>query len=176
MALDRETATRLFLGNERMLRDYIRGLVRLTSDADDVFQETGIKVLNAEAYPDDEAVFPAWCRGVARNVILHYWRDKRRSRVVADTRLLDAFERAYEDADAEGDLWNDRRRALEDCVRGLPEASREVLHSRYRESRSFDEVAAATGKAATALRMMVSRLRRELLKCVERRLAPEGRP
>ena len=47
--------------------------------------------------------FPAWCRGVARNLVLHYWRARQRSKEVPSDRYLELVERSQGELNAGGD-------------------------------------------------------------------------
>jgi RNA polymerase sigma-70 factor (ECF subfamily) len=169
-----EAVSRVFLRHQFMLMDYVRGLVRDPHDADDLFQEVGVKILAKSSVPQGDAAFAAWARGVARNTVLHHWRAKRRRRVIPSSRLLDVVDRAYQEADAGADEMTDRRRVLEDCIRGVPEKTRKILKMRYCEGLKSATIAERLRSTATAVRMTISRVRRELFGCVEKRLAGEG--
>jgi RNA polymerase sigma-70 factor (ECF subfamily) len=119
---------------------------------------------------------PAWCRGVARNLILKYWRTQRRTKVVADSEVMEAFlaqvDAAFseEEQDAD-DEWQRRQQALDDCVATLPEKSRRMLSLRYEGRQSVEEVASAMGQSFDAVTKALYRLRQALTECVERKLS-----
>jgi RNA polymerase sigma-70 factor (ECF subfamily) len=165
-----EAVSKLFLRHQYMLMDYVHGLVRNAADAEDLFQETSIRILALFELPGPEKDFPAWCRGVARNLILHYWRDRRRER---DMQVLEAADLAYREADADAGEWEFRRLALADCVKALPPASREMLDQHYLKGWTSGEIGRRQKRTATSVRMWLSRVRRQLLDCIEGRLAGE---
>src|SRR6185503_6070181 len=74
-----EHIARLFLKHQDLLRAYIRGLLRDPHAADDLFQEVGVRVLSHAHSPEDPGEFVPWCRGIARNMLLHHWRSERRN-------------------------------------------------------------------------------------------------
>jgi RNA polymerase sigma factor (sigma-70 family) len=96
--------SQLFLQHRFMLMSYLRALVRDPNDAEDLFQEVGLRVMHSDGVPTDPSQFAAWCRGVARNLVLHHWRSKRRSRVEVSERWLDALDLAYRHVDPASDL------------------------------------------------------------------------
>lgn len=120
------------------------------SDAEDVTQETFVKVHRTLATLRDPAAFPAWICRIARNVALdHARRDRRRP---AETPLPD--DRAAPEAAANDDEL--RERALRALAR-LPEAYRETLMLRLAEGLSGPEVAARTGMTPESVRVNLCR-------------------
>ena len=67
-----------------------------------------------------------------------------------------------------------RKRALVDCVKGLPEKSRAVLELKYDRGLAGSEVATALGSTYDAVMRMLSRVRKVLVRCVEKKLALVG--
>jgi RNA polymerase sigma-70 factor (ECF subfamily) len=119
---------------------------------------------------------PAWCRGVARNLILKHWRSQKAAKVVADSEVMEAFlaqvELAFAEADHDAeDEWQRRQKALDDCVAALPERSRRMLSLRYEARKPVEEVARATGQSFDAVKKSLYRLRQALADCVERKLS-----
>ena len=174
-AMTRDQLVRSFLRHEAMLKEFILALVRDPHDADDVFQEVGVRILSQAEPPREPDRFPAWCRGIARNVLLHHWRSRRRGQAFHE-RFANVVETAYQEADAEGEEWNDHRIALADCLKKVPEESRRVLDLRYAEGLLSGEIARRLERSATAVRMLIMRVREGLDACVRRRLAarPDG--
>jgi RNA polymerase sigma-70 factor (ECF subfamily) len=172
--MNSESLSRLFLQHRFMLMSYLRAMVRDPNDAEDLFQEVGLRVINSAEVPTDPTQFAAWCRGVARNLVLHYWRNKRRSRVDVSERLLDALELAYQQADSSSDLARQRASALGECLGQLPPRARDLIRRRYFESETSAEIGAALRRSAAAVRKMLERIRIELEECIQSRLAARG--
>lgn len=171
-----EERSRLFLQHQRSLRSFVRAMIKDAEDADDLVQEVGVRVLSKDvpgvAAPD----FPAWCRGVARNLVLHYWRSRQRRRETTSERYADIVARAYDEADADADAWSERRGALMTCLEQLGPPARELLVSRYVEHLTSDVIAARTNRSAVSVRKALMRIRESLLRCIQIRLgAGEGR-
>jgi len=170
----KEETVRLFMKHQRMLREFILSLVPDSNDADDILQEVSVVVLAKSDPPQDFQKFPAWCRGVARNVLLHHWRTKRKT-LTPSPRFLEAVEMAYQEGDAREDEMNLRRRALEECLKRLPESSRSLLEMRYVRQVPSQEIARTLGRSATGVRMALVRVRQALGSCIQGRLAGEPR-
>ncbi len=67
-----------FMAERHSLMGFIYGMVRELATAEDLFQEVWIRLQAAVERGEPIADPGKWCRGVARNLILHYWRDQRR--------------------------------------------------------------------------------------------------
>ena len=162
-----------FLANRHVLMSFISGLVRDVHEAEDIFQEVWIRLANTSEKGLVIENQLKWCRGVAKNLILHYWRDHRTAKVIADSELL-AFlnyaELAYEEKEITPENWNDRQQALHDCVHGLPEKSRQLLRLKYDEQCSIAEICARLGRSSAAIVKALLRLRAALAVCVEKKL------
>lgn len=171
----KEEIVRLFMTHQRMLREFIVSLVPDANDVDDILQEVSVVVLAKSDPPQDLAKFPAWCRGVARNVILHHWRDRRKTFVPPSARFVEAVEIAYQEGDSRDEEMSLRRRALEECLKKLPGTSRNLLELRYVQGAPSDEIARTLGRSAPGIRMALMRVRTALSSCIQGRLAGENR-
>ncbi|MBL9131327.1 MAG: hypothetical protein JNG86_09020, partial [Verrucomicrobiaceae bacterium] len=65
-----------------------------------------------------------------------------------------------------------RLEAFRECIAYVPEKSRQLLHLRYFDGHSCDEVAQRVGASVDAVYQRLSRLHRQLKQCVEQRLNP----
>jgi RNA polymerase sigma-70 factor (ECF subfamily) len=68
-----------------------------------------------------------------------------------------------------------RSNALRDCVKELPERSREFLQIRYAQQQSIRDVAEKTGRSEGAVKGIYLRIRRALEHCIDRKLAAEAK-
>ncbi|MGE3803506.1 MAG: RNA polymerase sigma factor [Gemmataceae bacterium] len=156
-----------FIAERHALMGFIYGMVRDLGVAEDIFQEVWIRLAEAAGQGERIANPAAWCRGVAKNLILHHWRERRVAKVLADSDLLDLVEQALNE---HADDWSDRRQSLLECMNRLPDKARELLHLKYTEGLSFLQMAARLGKSVDGLKMALSRVRRALAECVEKKL------
>ncbi|MHC4202087.1 MAG: RNA polymerase sigma factor, partial [Planctomycetota bacterium] len=114
--------------------------------------------------------FGAWLRSIARNLV----RSEIRRRMREEKRLKayheHLLERVADDKAAERHEAR-LREALSRCREKLAPTSRRALDLRYRRGLGFGEVAQALGRTAAAARQMLSRVRLELRRCIEGRMA-----
>ncbi len=166
--------TTQFMANRHSLFSFIYGFVRHPHDAEDIFQEVWVRfsqALNAGAEIEDPA---RWCRGTARNLILHYWRDRRDDKVVADQELMERVEAAFAEQEPNRDYWLARQQALHECIETLPERSKRLLRLKYEQGLSAQSVASQLVQSAAAVLMALSRVRQVLRTCAQRKLKLMG--
>ncbi len=161
-----------FVASRHSLFAYIFGFIRNAHDAEDIFQEVWLRFAKATGEGQDIRDQARWCRGTARNLILHYWRDRREDRVIADPELLDLVDRAFEEQQAtqEQDYWRTRQEALTECIQELPERSRRLLRLKYVDGLSAQGVATKFAQSSAAVLMALSRLRQVLRDCALKKL------
>jgi RNA polymerase sigma-70 factor (ECF subfamily) len=160
-----------FLAHRHQLMSFIYGLVRDHQVAEDLFQEVWLKL--AAAFEKGVAIEnqAKWCRKTAKNLILQYWRDQRNAKVVADSALLefmDFAELAFEENPPE--KASERRGALQECVRALPEKSRQLLALKYEQELPITGIAEQVCQSTAAVVKALLRLRQALAVCVEKKL------
>src|SRR3954452_16676581 len=160
-----------FLSNRQQLMAFIYGLVRDPQIAEDIFQETWLKLANAVQEGTIIQSSTKWCRAVAKNLVLQHWRQQRNAKVLADSSLLeflDFVELAFEE-----NPWkstSDRQQALNDCVAALPAKSQRLLSLKYSDGESIQQIASAMEQTAAAVVKALLRLRQALSICVEKKL------
>lgn len=160
-----------FLANRQQLMSFIYGLVRQTQIAEDIFQETWLKLANSLQQGTAIERPAAWCRKVAKNLVLEYWRKQANSKVVVDSALIefiDYVEMAFEES--ADDRMAERQQALNACVEALPEKSKRLLALKYDECYSMEKIAEAVEQSTAAVSKALLRLRQALAVCVQKKL------
>ncbi len=165
-----------FMAERHALLAYIHALVQRADVAEDIFQEVWLRLADAADRDVAIADAPAWFRGVARNLVLHHWRSGRRARVVVDSELLDLVDRAFAEQDPHAEELERRRLGLQACLRELPAHAKEVLRLKYVADLTAEEVGARLQRSSASVLMLLSRLRRSLEDCVNRRLRESEEP
>lgn len=172
-ALQRAAAA--FIRDRNRLGAFVGGLLRDVHAAEDVIQEVWLQLAAEVGKGTDIENQPAWCRAVAKNLVLKHWRRQRNAKVVADSEVLEVFlarvDEAFAETDESGDLWERRQQALDDCVASLPEKSRRLLSLRYEGRVPVEEIARRVGQSFDAVTKALYRLRQALSDCVERKLS-----
>ena len=162
---------RLFLAHAESIRASITALAGGDAAlADDVFQEVFLVIDRRAADFRPGADFAAWARGIARHKLLEARRQRRRGADI-DT---DAIGLLAVDAQPEDDSQR-RRQALRECLGTLSPRARELTELRYRSQLSPQDIAERVGWTVNAVNVALSRVRRHLRACAERRLGPDGR-
>ena len=164
---------REFSRHEAVIRAYVRRLVPLRSDADDIFQEVA-KVL-WEKFDDfeEERCFRAWACGIARYKVLSWMRDKGRQRLVLDS---DVVELIADESDGDESRFDEQRTALKACFEKVPPEQRKLLSDAYGAGVKIQDVAATNGRSTAGFYQWLYRVRQMLLECVQRELADENFP
>jgi RNA polymerase sigma-70 factor (ECF subfamily) len=156
------------------LRAFIRSLGVRSEAVDDLAQEALIIAYEKLAdfrVADD---FGAWVRGIARRLVANALRKEgRRREILSDhvTALLVAAQPAELHPLAES-ATADRLGALRKCLEQLPDRERQLLQLRYFDELKPGTIAGYVERSAGDVRQQLFRLRRALLECIERRLAP----
>jgi RNA polymerase sigma-70 factor (ECF subfamily) len=124
-------------------------------DARDITSETFVRAWTAPEEPRMETV-KAYLFAIARNLHRKQWR--RQSR-------FDVLDEAMPDRAAQPDeaaVNQDEFQRTMEAVHALPEIDRTVMLLRAEEELSYDDIAAATGLSAAAVRVRVFRARAKL--------------
>jgi RNA polymerase sigma-70 factor (ECF subfamily) len=132
-----ETALESLIGRHR--DHLVRLSARLTRDpgqAEDIAQETFIRLVDHARGYEGRGQFTSWLRTIARRLSLNAIRTRRRR---PETPLEAAHDRPSRDNPEKALEWREVRRALAD----LPERQRKALWLRAGEGRSYREIAKA---------------------------------
>jgi RNA polymerase sigma factor (sigma-70 family) len=148
----------LFLDRAKSLRAYIRRRVDDLTEAEEVFQDLSLIVLRHRSGPKDMERFNAWCHALARHVLAHHFRTKRRranllSRVELESAGFETSHRVDPERAASA------RELLRILGKRLDPKAQELLSQRYLLGESTEEIALRLEQSPTAVRMRLMRLR-----------------
>ncbi|MBP5387845.1 MAG: sigma-70 family RNA polymerase sigma factor [Prevotella sp.] len=129
---------------------YIMFVVRDPDVANDIFQETFVKVITKlqQRKYTNSGKFSAWLVRIAHNVIMDWYREQRSERIVEPTEGNDLSNLNSEllDMNVENHFVNDQvLRDVRKLMDMLPPTQREVCYMRFYQEMSFKEIAEATG-------------------------------
>jgi RNA polymerase sigma factor (sigma-70 family) len=146
----------MFCQSVPMLRAFVRRFVSDREQASEVLQEVSVQILAGQG-PAEPERFAAWCRGVARHVISHQWRLRRRAlaEMPLEAELMDEISNPF--ADPEGNL--DARVWMARIIDGLDTEGLELLYRRYVLEETGKELADELSQSPAAVRMRLMRLR-----------------
>ncbi len=161
--------------NEVKIFSYIMFMVHDESVANDIFQETFVKVITQlqkhEYMPNGK--FCAWCMRIAHNIIMDMFRDNSQHRMVDATAdngadrergeyvVFDNAENVY----VKEQVYTDVKRIMN----FLPPTQREVVFMRFYQQLSFKEIAEMTN---VSINTSLGRMRYALINM--RRIAKEN--
>ena len=160
--------------NQQKLYSYILFVVHDPEVANDIFQETFVKVITKlqDGKYTDSGKFDFWLSRIAHNVIMDTYRHQKNSHIVEATedndlnklRSNDLMDINRENEYVNSQVMNDVRHLMD----SLPTAQREVVYMRYYQDLSFKEIAEITG---VSINTSLGRMRYALINM--RRMAKE---
>lgn len=127
---------------------YILMLVRDKTEADDIFQDTFIKVINtmrSGAY-NEEGKFVQWVMRISHNLVIDFFRNNKKMPITSGGEDFDIFDTIeMVDKNVEQQLINTQIHTdVRMLVELLPSDQREVLKMRMYDDMSFKEIADST--------------------------------
>ena len=145
---DESALKALILRHEQKIFTYILSSVKSRELAEDLFQDTFIKVINtlrAGAYKD-EGKFAQWVMRIANNLKIDYFRKAQRLPAYESNGDFDIFDTlSIEDPSVEQKMIQEQVYSdIQDLLHYLPEEQREVLEMRIYQDISFKEIAELT--------------------------------
>ncbi len=135
--------------NKTKLFSYILFVVRSRDVADDIFQDTFVKVIvklqRGEYRPAGK--FSAWLTRIAHNVIMDRFRSQQNSSTVdVENEMARVEGDSLTDEPVENSFINEQTFTdVKHLMDNLPPLQREVVFMRYFQEMSFKEIAEATG-------------------------------
>ena len=161
--------------NQSKLFSYIMFVVRDRETADDIFQETFVKVITRlrDGRYTASGKFNAWIMRIAHNVMMDWYRDQKAERIIEPTenndlsniRGGDVLDGNIENQFVNAQVLNDVKKMMS----LLPPSQREVVYMRYFQEMSFKEIAETTG---VSINTSLGRMRYAILNM--RRMARES--
>ena len=129
----------------------LRYLIYLSGNrelAEDLFQETWIRVLERGHLYDGKHEFSTWLYAVARNLTLDYLRKKRT--ISLDGLMDDEDQAPFQPADPAPAAWevvqqHEQAERINAALIGIPAEYREAVVLRFQEGMALDEIATVTG-------------------------------
>lgn len=160
--------------NQSKLFSYILFVVRDREKAEDIFQDTFVKVitkLHARKYTTS-GKFSAWIMRIAHNVIMDTYREQKSENIVEageDNDLTLINPQNILDSNIESRYVNDQVMCdVKRIMEKLPATQREVVFMRFYQEMSFKEIAETTG---VSINTSLGRMRYAVLNM--RRMAKE---
>ena len=148
---DNRAFDELLARNQKRLYDYIMFVVRDPELANDVFQESFVKVITRlqEGKYTDSGKFSFWLYRIAHNVIMDTFREQKSLHFIEPTAGNDLSKLKSDnimDINRENEFVNAQvLRDVRHIMDSLPAPQREVVYMRFYQELSFKEIAETTG-------------------------------
>lgn len=117
--------------------------------ADDIFQETFIKIINTlkEGKYNHEGKFLPWAMRIAYNLMMDHFRKKKRTPPIVNSEGFDIFEilEIPDQGNAKSYIDYQTKNQLQQIIKLLPDEQKEVLIMRHFCDMSFKDIADVTG-------------------------------
>ncbi len=159
------------IASQSALYAFIASLMGGVSEANDVLQETNLKLCNKAADYDPTQPFLRWAYVFARFEVMAWRKRQARSRLVLDDELV-----AVIASDWEGNAQDAAQQitALEGCLEKLPKKQRDLLDARYGRGEAVQDIAARQCRTENAMSALFYRVRKSLADCIELALRREA--
>lgn len=141
----------LLTRNQSKLFSYIMFVVRDEEIANDIFQDTFLKVITKlqEGKYTDSGKFYFWITRIAHNIIMDKYRMQQNEHIVEpteDNNLSNIKSASVLDTYRESEIINEQiMEDVKNIMNALPAVQREVVYMRFYQDMSFKEIADATG-------------------------------
>lgn len=162
---------RLLSGCERRLFSYVLALVGNLADADEIVQETNLRLWQQFGEFRSEADFGSWACTIAHYQVLTFRKRSGHGRL----QLSDAFfSKVSAEIARRTDELDARQHALGDCLDRLRTSDREFVLKCYSGQATIEQIAANVGRSAAGAYQSLWRIRNNLRHCIEQRLQMQG--
>jgi RNA polymerase sigma-70 factor, ECF subfamily len=162
---------RLLGAHDRQLAEYVHALVPLWQDAEDILQNTKLRLWEQFDSFQAGTSFAAWAFAIARYGVLAHRRDSQRQRLSFSDDLVEKISRHLPTISTSAQ--DTRLQFLIECVRALSKANRKLLSLAYARQWKAKDIARELGQTLAATYTALFRVRRSLYECVENRLQKE---
>ena len=142
----KESALNIIINRHRSrIFGYILSKVRDKDTAEDIFQDVFIKIINSlkKGKYNEEGKFIVWAMTITHNLIMDFFRKKKKNRFLKQTDEFDIFD-VISDHSLNSEESLIKSQVIDDLnilINELPETQKEVLKLRYFSNMSFKEIA-----------------------------------
>ncbi len=145
---DHSSLEALIKKHQSKIFSYIMLIVKDRHLAEDIFQDTFIKVINTlkvGAY-NEEGKFLPWVMRIAHNLIIDFFRKSKRMPTIENSEEYDIFEtlKIYDQTIEDKLIVEQIHRDVKSLIEYLPDEQKQVLKMRHYSDMSFKEIAEQT--------------------------------
>lgn len=160
----------LFLRHTARLRAYIWAFIPSHDHVDDILHSVFLKITqNAHSY-DDSRDFLPWALTIAKHEVFAAAKDRSRLPQSLSPEVIEAICQTAPQADTD----EARISLLQECLDTLSPRSRQAIQMRYANSCRPSEIARQLSQKVESIYVTISKARKLLKECVERRMRLKG--
>jgi len=131
--------------HRRRIFGFILSKVKDKDTAEDIFQDVFIKIINSikKGKYNEEGKFIVWAMTITHNLIMDFFRKKKKNRFLKPTDEFDIFD-VLSDNSLNSEQQMIRSQVIDDLTKlidDLPSSQKEVLKLRYYSNMSFKDIA-----------------------------------
>ncbi len=150
---------------------HLLALVQNLADAEDLYQQTALLLWEKFDQYQRGTDFGAWAVTVAHYQALNFLRRQSRRKSLFSEAALARL--AAVQLEIKTSEISARSEALSSCLEALPARAKRMLRLRYQGDRSLQQIADEQRRTVGSVYTAISRIRKALLSCIERRVAQE---
>ena len=160
-----------FINAQSAVYAFVRTLIPHAEQAKEVFQEVSLVLWKKYTEYDPSREFRSWALGVARKEVL-----KHRHKMVRDRHLFDyeTMLKIAKSEDAYRDYLDMRVEILRECMGKLKLADQQILSHMETPDTSIRATASKLNMSESTLYKTFTRIRKQLLECIQRTLRMEA--
>jgi RNA polymerase sigma-70 factor, ECF subfamily len=151
-------------GAQRAVAAFVRTLATDFHESEEILQRVAVTLVRKYEQYDPSRPFIAWAIGIAKIETLAFLRERSKERLVFDDSLVAGIAESHERA---SQASSSIPQFLSECIEELDGRSRRAIQLRYGEDLRTAQIAKALEIGDGAARMLLSRARIMLRKCVE---------
>jgi len=159
----------LLAANRSRLFGYIYAMLHNMSDAEDLYQQTTVLLWEKFGEFEPGTDFGSWALKFAYYNTKNFQRSQGRSRVFFSEAVMEKVAASYGSAQQADS--SDQLKALANCLSQMSDTNQQLLRLRYSENTSVKRLSEIERKTEAAMSMVLTRLRKSLLRCVTKHLA-----
>lgn len=164
----------LFLEHQPRIYAYVRSLLFQKADADDVMQETASVLWQKFDQFERGTHFDRWAMRVAFHQVRYFRQKKAResNRLQFSDSLVEIL---GTEAESLSDNTEDVAAALENCLRKLPDADREIVAWRFAPGATNRSVSRQIKKSESVVSRTLTRIYDTLMRCISLQIKFDGK-
>lgn len=166
-----EHFARLLMKHQPRVYAYVRSMVFIATDADDILQDVAMVAWQKFDTYDPDRPFDLWLFGIARNRVRTYFRARKNDRLQFSAQTLELIDH---DAVDPARQVESSQAALESCIGKLPDRDHDLIRQRYLKGATNRSVAKQLGWTDSKISRNLSRIYAALMLCIRRRLDEGG--